>query len=251
MLHSIKVIFNNTIRMKSTWLYWLFACMPFVIVLAMSINSEFLKFSGDPNSLSAFEFFSMIYAIVNNLMIPIIILSFIASKLFYEENHSGIIFYYKDINRHEILFSKWFSLLLTHIIFIFLLFLTSMIVYYFYFSSTTLYSGNFLPSLKDTAIILLPNVSLFLIIILIINFSILFSLKFTTGMSIIFTLIFFLFTTIAPMLQIGKYFVPNGLDSYITNSNYLSVLLFILLVFSLYFFITYFLISKIHKNIEY
>lgn len=80
-------IFLNTIKMKSVWLYWIFGLIPFVVMIAMSINSNFLQISGEKGTLSALEFFSMVFGILHNLIIPSIVLAFIVSKLFYEELH--------------------------------------------------------------------------------------------------------------------------------------------------------------------
>ena len=244
-------IFLNTIKMKSVWLYWIFGLIPFVVMIAMSINSNFLQISGEKGTLSALEFFSMVFGILHNLIIPSIVLAFIVSKLFYEELHSGIIFMYKDINRNSILNSKWLSLFLVQLIFLFILFLSSIIVYFVYLKGFDFSSGQFLPISKYLATTLVPTLTLYLVEILTINFAILISLYLSTGFTIVATLVFLFFITIGSMLNTAKYVIPTGYDDSITKLGGGIVALISLTIFFVYFIVTYIFIIKKHKNIEY
>ena len=220
MKKTFKPIFFNTIKMKSVWLYWLFGLVPFIVMIAMSINSNFLQISGEKGTLSALEFFSMIFGIVHNLILPSIVLAFIVSKLFYEELHSGLIFMYKDINRNSILNSKWLTLFLIQLFFIFILFLSSIIVYFMYLKNFDFSSGHFLPIYKYLSITLVPTLTLYLIELLTINFAILFSLYLPTGFTIVTTLVFLFFITIGSMLKTVKFIIPTGYDDSINTVSY-------------------------------
>lgn len=244
-------IFFNTIKMKSVWLYWLLGLMPFIVVIAMSINSNFLQISGEAGTLSGLEFFSMIFGILHNMLFPSIILAFITSKLFYDELNSGIIFMYKDINRNTILISKWMSLFFIQLIFLFILFISSVIVYFTFLHNYDFSSGDLMPITKYMATTIVPTITLYLIEVLTINFSILFSLHFSTGFTIFGIILFLLFTTIAPQLQKAKYFLPTGYDEQISSLGGESVLLISFMIFLVYFLATISYTMYKHKKIEY
>ncbi|EGQ0296157.1 TPA: hypothetical protein I1871_001682 [Staphylococcus pseudintermedius] len=246
-----RPIFINTIKMKSVWLFWLLGLLPFLVMIAMSINSNFLQISGESGTLSGIEFFAMIYGVLHNMLLPTIVLTFIVSKIFYDELNSGIIFMYKDINRNNILFSKWLTMLIIQLIFIIILFLSSIIVYFVYLSSFDFSSGNLMPLSKYMAITFVPTVTLLFIEVLTINFAILLSLHFSTGFTIFGMLIFILFTTIGPLLDTVKYIIPTGYDEKIDSLGGLPVLFISFAVFVVYFIITYAYIMYKHKRIEY
>ncbi|MDG4942830.1 hypothetical protein [Staphylococcus agnetis] len=246
-----KPVFLNTIRMKSVWLMWVLGLLPFINVIAMSINSNFLKMSGEKGTLSGFEYFSMNLGILHNMLLPTIILTFIISKIFYDELNSGIIFMYKDINRTHILFTKWLSIFIIHLIYIFILFVSSTIVYFLFINNYDFSSGTLIPLPKYIALAFTPTITLFFIEILTINFAILLSLNFPTGYTILGVLLFMIFTTIGPMLDSVKYFIPTGYDDKIGTLGSVTVLLISLSIFTIYFIITYIYISYKYKKIEY
>lgn len=246
-----KAIFFNTIKMRSVWLYWILGLMPFIVAIAMSINSSFLQISGETGTLSGLEFFSMIYGVLHNMLFPTIVLAFIISKLFYDELNSGLIFMYKDINKYQILLSKFFSLLCIQLIYILILFLSSVIIYFTFISNYEFSSGHLMPIDKYMAATIVPTLTLYFIEVLTINFSILFSLHFSTGITIFGIIFFILFTTLAPMLDKAKYIVPNGYDEQISSIGAGNVLLLSFVVFLIYYILTTIYIFYRHNNIEY
>lgn len=246
-----RPIFLNAIKMKSVWLYWVLGLMPFLVVIAMSINSNFLQISGETGTLSGLEFFSMIFGILHNMLFPTIVLAFIASKLFYDELNSGIIFMYKDINRNNILISKWTSLFFIQFIFLFILFVSSIIVYFTFLDSYAFSSGDLMPISKYMAATIVPSLTLYFIEVLTINFVILFSLHFSTGFTIFGVILFLLFTTIAPQLQKAKYILPTGYDEQINSMGGGNVLIISFVIFLIYFTLTFIYILYKHKKIEY
>ena len=112
-------------------------------------------------------------------------------------------------------------------------------------------SGHFLPIYKYLSITLVPTLTLYLIELLTINFAILFSLYLPTGFTIVTTLVFLFFITIGSMLKTVKFIIPTGYDDSINKLGGMSVTIISLVIFLIYFIITYIFIIKKHKNIEY
>jgi len=245
-------ILINTFRKKSVWLFWLFALSPFVVMIAMSINSSFLQISGEAETLSSLEFFSMFYGVLHNSTLPMIILAFIVSSLFYEEVNDGILFMFKDISKTKILLSKWLTLFIMHAFFLAILLISTMIVYFTYLTNYEFASGTLFPiSAGDIATVLVPTLGMYFIEVITITVAIALSINLSTGWTILGTLIFILFTSIAPLLKTAKYIVPNGYDEMIGEASLGVIMLIISSIFLIYFFISLFYSMYKYKRIEY
>lgn len=251
MNHLFKPILVNTFKRKSVWLYWCFALSPFLVMIAMTINSNFLKVSGEEGTLSGAEFYTIIYGVLHNSTLPIIILAFIIASLFYEEINDGILFMFKDISKRKILLSKWLTIWLMQLIFMIILFFSAVTVYFLFLSNFDFASGNLMPLKKDLAVTVVPIMGMYFVEIITINVAIALSINLSTGWTILGSLVFLLFTTIAPYLNIAKFIVPNGYESFIGNIGLLNIVMIISAIFLIYFVISYLYSNYRYKNVEY
>lgn len=245
-------ILVNTFRKKSVWLFWSFALSPFVVMIAMSVNSSFLQISGDTATLSGLEFFSMFYGVLHNSTLPMIVLAFIISSMFYEEINDGILFMFKDISKTKILLTKWLTLFIMHAIFIVILFISTMVVYFTFLTNFNFTSGAlFQVGHNDFAMILVPTLGIYFIEMITIMIAIALSIRFSTGWTILGTLIFVLFTSIAPLLKAAKYLVPNGYEEMVGEVSLATIVIIASLIFLMYCFVSLFYSLYQYKRIEY
>lgn len=247
----LKPIIVNTFKMKAVWLYWLLALSPLLVMIAMSINSNFLNISGEKGTLSGLEFYTIIFGVLHNSTLPIIILAFIIASLFYEEIKNGILFMFKDISKQKILLSKWLTILLINVIFMFILLLSALTVYFIFLTNFDFSSGNLLPIKENISMTIIPILGMYFVEIITINVAIALSIKFSTGWTIFGTLIFLLFTTIAPHLQTAKYIVPNGYEDFIGNFSTFTIIIIMSGIFLVYFILSYIYCNYKYKNVEY
>ncbi|MBM7714030.1 hypothetical protein MHB50_01500 [Siminovitchia sp. FSL H7-0308] len=245
-------VFSNTLKMKSSLLYFAFGLFPMILIIISLINTNFMQLTGEPGSLSALEFFVSTSVVQHNAVLPLIIIAYIASTLFFTEIDKGTLFLYKDLNRTSILNAKWFSLLSLYLIYLIILFVSSIIVYYVHLTQFDYTSGNFFPaSMADFGYALIEFLGVFFIDLLFIQVVTALSINFSTGYAIFGGIVFFIITGTAPMLSTLKYFFPNGYLS-LVGSTHMGILVgLVICIFIIYSTLLYFY-SKIKFNkVEY
>ncbi|PTI37028.1 hypothetical protein BU062_13660, partial [Staphylococcus succinus] len=67
---KFKPIFLNLLKMKASWLYLAFGMFPLILFIVAFFNTNFMQLSGEKHSLSFLEFFSSVFVIQNNAVIP-------------------------------------------------------------------------------------------------------------------------------------------------------------------------------------
>ena len=76
-MNKFQPILQNLLKMKVSWVYLLFGLFPLILFIVAFFNTNFMQISGEKNSLSCIEFFSSVFVIQNNAVIPMIILTYI------------------------------------------------------------------------------------------------------------------------------------------------------------------------------
>ncbi|MEJ7440337.1 hypothetical protein WL735_11685, partial [Staphylococcus hominis] len=212
----------------------------------------FMQISGEKNSLSFIEFFSSVFVIQNNAVIPLIILTYIIGLKFYSEKEKGQLYFYKDISRNDIFNSKLLSLITLYIMFVIVLFLSSLFLYYFHITSMDLASNEFWPKTKaDLQYVLIEFFGVLFLQIICIYLAVLLSINLPNGYTILGVLAFFIVSSIAPFLKSLKYIFPNGYQEKLNNQNFSSVFFIITIIFIIYISILYIISIYQYRKMEF
>ncbi|WP_390579794.1 hypothetical protein [Staphylococcus pseudintermedius] len=249
---KFKPIFFNLLKMRSSWLYLLFGLFPLILFIVSFFNTNFMQLSGEKGSLSFMEFFSSVFVIQNNAVIPLVVLTYIIGLNFHTEKETGQLYFYKDLQRTKLFNSKLLSLLFLYILFIIVLIIGSLILYYFHINNTSLSSHELFPDSKsDLEFAIIEFLGTFFIQILCILLAILLSISLPNGYTILGVLFFFIISSIAPFLSTLKFIFPNGYQEKLTNSNFDNILTLIFFIFFIYALIFYIISIFKFKNLEY
>lgn len=247
-----KPIFKNILSIKTTWLFILFALFPFMLIIISLINTNFMQLSGEKNSLSAIEFFSSTMVIQHNAVIPFIIISYLVSIIYFGEVEKKQLYFYKDLPKTKIFNSKYFSLVLVYIMYIFLLMMSSIVVYYLQIIKMPLASGELLPTKNsDIQFVIIETLGVMFAQLIAITFSILMSQMVSNGYSILSSLVFYLILSVAPLLNNVNILVPNGYISMLDNHNFSNILMIMFILFIIYISILYICSLLKYKKVEY
>ena len=127
-----QVVFHNTLRKKEVWVYLAFTLLPLLVFVTELTDTKFLRLTGDFSEMNFLDFYGTTLGIIDGMILPTIVIAYIASTMFYGEINKGILFLYKDINRKKVMNSKVFSLMKTYGLYLLLVMLSSLVVYYFF-----------------------------------------------------------------------------------------------------------------------
>ena len=235
--------------MKGSWLYLFFGLFPLILFIVAFFNTNFMQLSGEKHSLSFLEFFSSVFVIQNNAVIPLVILTYLIGLNFYSEKVKGQLYFYKDLPRIKLCNSKTLSLLVLYFLFVIVLFFSSLILYYFHINHMELSAHQFIPkTYSDMQYVLIEFFGTFFVQILCILLAVLLSISLPNGYTILGVLGFYIISSIAPFLKSLKFIFPNGYQEQLTNHNFTSIFVVITLIFLIYALLFYtFALYKFNK----
>lgn len=249
---KFQPILKNLLKRKVSWLYLAFGFFPLILFIVAFFNTNFMQLSGEKNSLSFIEFFSSVFVIQNNAVIPLIILIYIIGLNFYTEKEKGQLYFYKDLSRIGIFNSKTFSLITLYFLFILVLFISSLLLYYFHINSMDLASNKFWPeSISDFEYVAVEFLGTLFLQLICIFLAILLSINLPNGYTILGVIGFFIISSIAPFLKSLKYIFPNGYQELLNDNNFGWILLIISSLFIIYILIFYFISVYQYKKMEF
>ncbi|HHB2989068.1 hypothetical protein ACO2FA_12525 [Staphylococcus warneri] len=251
-MNKFQPILQNLLKMKVSWLYLFFGLFPLILFIVAFFNTNFMQISGEKNSLSFIEFFSSVFVIQNNAVIPLIILTYIIGLKFYSEKEKGQLYFYKDLSRNGIFNSKLLSIITLYIMFVIVLFLSSLFLYYFHITSMDLASNEFWPKTNsDLQYVLIEFFGVLFLQIMCIFLAVLLSINLPNGYTILGVLAFFIVSSIAPFLKSLKYIFPNGYQEKLTSQNFNGIFFIITLIFIIYTLIFYIISIYQYKKMEF
>ncbi|MDT0714555.1 hypothetical protein RM651_11840 [Staphylococcus epidermidis] len=251
-MNKFQPILQNLLKMKVSWLYLLFGLFPLILFIVAFFNTNFMQISGEKNSLSCIEFFSSVFVIQSNAVIPMIILTYIIGLKFYSEKEKGQLYFYKDLSRSDIFNSKLLSLITLYALFIIVLFLSSLFLYYFHITSMDLASNEFWPkTTSDLQYVVIEFFGTLFLQLICIFLAILLSINLPNGYTILGVVTFFIVSSIAPFLKSLKYIFPNGYQEELTSRNFNSILFTITIIFIIYISIFYVISMYQYKKMEF
>lgn len=188
-----QVVFHNTLRKKEVWVYLAFTLLPLLVFVTELTDTKFLRLTGDFSEMNFLDFYGTTLGIIDGMILPAIVIAYIASTMFYGEINKGILFLYKDINRKKVMNSKVFSLMKTYGVYLLLVMLSSLVIYYFFVIQMKGGTFSLLGSVTPvTYYSMLGVLGLFGIDIVAILVAANLSVRFSTGVTVLGT-IFFLF----------------------------------------------------------
>lgn len=132
MKQILPAIFTSTWKRKEAKVYLLFALFPIVYFLASFFGeSNFMQISVDKGfQMSNIVFLDIMLNSVDGSILPTLAIYFLTISVFRKEIDTHTLFLYRDLNRRNIFFSKYLSLIGLVVIFYSLFFMVSTIVYY-------------------------------------------------------------------------------------------------------------------------
>lgn len=248
----VKNIFTTLSSRNAAIIFYAIALYPFLYLITLILPTNFMQIGGETNSLSGLEFYYGILLAQSQFAVPLILITYFVSYLFFEEYSSGRLIFYKDISRTRLYNSKIVALLSMYIIYYVILFVSSEILYFTYIQKYDYASGFFLSQVSETNYsTLLCITGIFCITLIAICFSIMLSMKLSTGLNILGVIILLMFMVIAPLIHGLKYLFPNGYDQAQDFSDLLTKLSYMLLTTLVYSGICYFIGLKMYKKLEY
>ncbi|EGQ3563369.1 amino acid transporter, partial [Staphylococcus pseudintermedius] len=81
-----KSIFNNMLSLTSSKIFLALSLYPFLYLITLFLPTNFMQIGGIDNGLSGLDFYYGIVIAQSQFAIPLIMMSYFVSKLFYEEH---------------------------------------------------------------------------------------------------------------------------------------------------------------------
>lgn len=245
-------IFLNISSRTSAKIFFAIALYPLLYLITLFLPTNFMQVGGVNNGLSGLDFYCGMLLAQSQFAIPLIMMSYFVSLLFYEEYSSGKLIFYKDIKRTKLLNTKLFTLITIYTIYFFILFIVSEVLYFTFIKNFNYASGMFLPTeTEDMYSDILSIFGIFGISFIAICFAVLLSMKFSTGFTILGVILLFMFISIAPLIHGLHYLFPNGFTDANSLKVFLSQFIIILIMSIAYCLILYAASLILFKRIEY
>lgn len=250
-MNKLLVIFQSILRRRDVKILFSFAMIPIITPFLMDNQDlETLTFSNFTSSM--LSFFAGSIDTQYKLIIPTLVMGFIACSVFRDEIDSKVMFLYKDINRDTIYNAKIISLLMIYGLYLSLSLIASTIAYFgvighiwevqtrFFPETAQLFSSNLLSILS----------TIFLNIITILLISSL-SLRKGTLPSVLLGVLFTLCSMLGEMLPWLSPIFPNGYVGTLEVLPFGTVICIIISLSLIYSLVPYILGKIKFRNIEY
>ncbi|EFQ58324.1 hypothetical protein ACVR0A_09065 [Streptococcus downei] len=223
MKEIFPAVFESVWRRKETKIYLVFALYPLVYFVASFFgHSNFMQIvSGGGVKVGYMDFADMMLNAVDTMMLPTLALFFLTISVFKRETDDHTMFLYKDINRKNIFFAKFFSLILILIIYLGTFLLISLFVHYTRVVHTSFGTYRFTSdSLYNSLMQCVGTLVLFLKGALSIAIAAFLSLRSNVGMTMVSAICLSITMMITQVIggPIAALF-PNGYNQFATSLN--------------------------------
>ncbi|MFV8044956.1 amino acid transporter [Streptococcus pluranimalium] len=244
----LKSVFKTIFSRRDTKIFLSFCFLP-IIVPFLSGNLEALDVEYTKSFLS---FLETTLLTQYRLTLPVLIFSIVISSTFRDEIDSGIMFLYKDIQRSKIFNSKIFGLTLIYGIYLLSTLLITLITYYGLMLPKFGVSMNLFPNVhlvfEQSFLTILATILLNLITIVIV---VMVSVRSKTLAAVLSGVFFVLFTVTGTLLVGIKYLVPLTYSNFVSSSGFVTSLLLILIISTIYYLVCYFIAKNRFKKVEF
>lgn len=251
MSRLIKASLKTMLSKKETIIFLAFSLFPLAIIIVNLFKTNFMQLSAPKDSMSFLAFFQVIESVQYQMTLPLIVIIYLAATSMHDEIISGILYLYKDISRNKILNSKLCSLVIIYFIYLGLTFVFSLITYYVSLIHMTYASGKFMPNGDNLTYIVFGIIGVVMMYILIITLAITLSTRFNNGITLLFSIVFALFSFIAPQLRSLKYIFPNSYENLYSQLGATNAGIIICMLFIIYTFVFVTLAHSLFKRVEY
>ncbi|MDY4761740.1 hypothetical protein [Streptococcus thoraltensis] len=132
MKNLFSAIFDSIWKRKETKIYLTFACFSLIYLVASFFgDSNFYQIKMEEGfKLSFIGFWMLLFDSIDTLILPTLALFFLTVSVFKREVDDHTLFLYKDINRKQIFWAKYLSLIAIILIFLGISFVVSLGVFY-------------------------------------------------------------------------------------------------------------------------
>lgn len=224
---------KKVLKRKDARLLLLLSLWPLLFSFIVRISPGVLNYK---ETLSALGFLNQQIFVHSGILVPLILMIYMASISFYQEISEKQIYLYKDIPRTKILNGKYFSIYTVYFLFLASFIIISLLSYFLVFQGADIASGTFVLSKEEWIPILFDTFQLILVFVFYIHIGLSLSLRMPPGAAVFGTLFLYIFIKTTPDISWAKYLTPAGFRQIIDfgGNNLLLTLLVSLLVWLLY-----------------
>lgn len=248
-----QVLLKNYLMKWEVWLYLAFALYPLLVFIGQLFQVNFMQLDNLAN-VTLLEAYSKLLVGANQMLAPVIIISYVIATIFYIEINNGLLFLFKDINRKKVFTGKVTALLGVYGVYMMILAMATIITYYFYIVSTIGASGALIPTGASAwSYLIIELIAAIAIDIIIILVAINLSLYFSPGITIMGAVFFSLLAELAAKLDTLRYIFPNSYKTlfYSGQITFATAISIVIGLFALYAIILYMNAKSRFVKIEY
>jgi len=203
-MNLIIPLVGSTLKRNLVKILLLTCLIPLLLFIASLFSDDLLRIEG--GDISFLSFSSLLFSMMHTIFIPVALVIQLGVAMFYEEKSKELTYFYKDISRGKIYFSKLSVILLTYLVYCFVLFAVLVFTYFVVLSSDSRYSGDIFGATDKIDFLVL--VISFLSDIIAIQIGVSLALKFGPAYSILGAFFYFVVSNISLRYElVGQLFI--------------------------------------------
>ncbi|KAB7789281.1 hypothetical protein [Bifidobacterium cebidarum] len=229
------LIFKNLIRTKETSILFVMACFMLILPIVNLFNSDFMRISGEPESVSFLDFLAGEFDVQNMLILPMVVMAYLVVTAIYTPVATGRMFLYKDLSRTTIINAKVLALLGIYTIYVALQVAVTFGLYYLYIVRFDYASGLFLPASDASAaadVISIAGVVFGELLTIMVAVAL--ATRFSTGIIMFGSILWICLCATLPQLAGARYAVPGGYGTLLPSLGLPVTLLLMLALSTVY-----------------
>ena len=210
-MRMTMLMFSNLARTRESLILFAFGLFPLVLLVVNLFDTQFMQIGGQSGSVSCLDFLAGVVNLQHTMLLPMIVMFYLACTLLHQEIASGRLFLYKDMPRSTVFGAKIGALLGVYVCYMLLLSAVSVILYFLYLTRFEYASGTMLPaSPSDVQSDVLSIGGTVLVAVMCMLASAALSVRCSSGVTMLGGVLLMLIATIAPMLPSLRYIMPTG-----------------------------------------
>lgn len=202
---------RNLLKSRECAIYCLIALFPLLLLVVGLMRTNFMQLSAPRGSLSMVSFYGAALSIQNQMVLPSVVIIYLATVTFRTEIDNGLLFLYKDVGRGRVFAAKTWALLGVYGCYVAVLFASSALTYVTYVVRQPYASGTFLPrsggDLRYAGVEILGNLLVGILVVLLAEAL---SVLTSSGVTMLVAVLFLLVSVMAPNLRLLRWLLPNG-----------------------------------------
>lgn len=210
-MRMTSLMFLNLAKTRESLILFAFALFPLALPVVNLFDTQFMQIGGEAGSVSCLDFLAGVVNLQHTMLLPMIVLFYLAGTLLHQEIASGRLFLYKDMPRSAVFGAKVGALLGVYACYMLLLSAISTILYFLYLTRFPYASGTMLPSSpSDMQSDVLSIGGAVLVAVMCMLAAAALSVRFSSGVTMLGGVLLTLIATVALMLPSARYAMPTG-----------------------------------------